>query len=362
MELEVWFDTYQYEINYDIGESAVKTLSIKETGVDLDKVLLRYGHHRGSPDLRECISEQYCGLSQEHMLVTTGASEANFIVVAALAKPGDQVIVEHPNYPSLYEVPRSLGCQVDLLTLKFEDKFKPDIDKLEKMITPETKLVSLTHPNNPTGSIISQKDLKRVVELVESYNTFLLFDETYRHMAFDAILPPAAALSPNVISISSMSKCYGIPGIRTGWLATKNKAVLESTLAVREQLSISNNALSEIITLNVLRKKDLFLNKAQERIKKNRNIVSDWIKTQKDLEWVFPRAGVVSFPRLKHPVEIDPEALYRKLAEKYKTFVVPGRCFEMPNNHFRLGFGADAEEIRSGLANLERALAELGRG
>jgi aspartate/methionine/tyrosine aminotransferase len=362
MELEVWFDTYQYEIDNDIGESAVKTLSIKDIGIDLNKIFLRYGYHKGNPDLRACIAEQYCGLSEEQILVTTGASEANFAIVAALVTPGDHVIIEHPNYPSLYEVPRSLGCRTDLLTLRFEDRFKPDIDELERRITQNTKLVSLTHPNNPTGSMISQKELKRIIDLVESYDTFLLFDETYRHLAFDDILPPAAALSPNVISISSMSKCYGLPGIRTGWLATKNQMILDSVLAIREQLSISNNALSEIIALAVLRKKDLYLSKAKERIRKNLDIVADWMKTQKDLEWIFPTAGVVSFPRLKSSLDVDPEDLYRLLAEKYKTFVIPGRCFEMPSNHFRLGYGADAEEIRSGLENFEKALAELKGG
>ena len=151
MPLEEWFDKYQYEIEYDVGESAVKYLSFGELNVDLANLPLRYGHHCGRPDLRKLISDQYDGLNPENVMVTTGASEANFCVVAALAKPGDHVIVEHPNYPSLYEVPRSLGCNVSLFSLKYENRFKPDLNELKKMITPETKLISLTHPNNPSG-------------------------------------------------------------------------------------------------------------------------------------------------------------------------------------------------------------------
>ena len=360
MELEIWFDKYQYAIDCDIGESAVKTLSVQDIDIDLEKVLLRYGYHTGHPDLREAVAGQYPGLSGDHIVVTTGASEANFVVVSALVKPGDHVIVEHPNYPSLYEVPRSLGCDVSLFTLKFENRFRPDLDELERMLTPRTKLVSLTHPNNPTGSMISEEDLRKVIELVESYETFLLFDETYRHMASDEnLLPPAASLSPNVISIASMSKCYGLPGIRTGWLATKSRFILDSAVAIREQLSISNNSLSEEIALSVLRRKDKFLADARNCIEPNRELVADWMSKQADFEWVSPEVGVVCFPRIKKDVNVNPEELYRLLAEKYRTFVVPGRCFEMDERHFRIGFGADIEEIEIGLSNLNNALNEL---
>ena len=360
MELEIWFDKYQYAIDYDIGESAVKTLSVGDINIDLDKILLRYGYHSGHPDLRDAVAEQYPGLSSDHVVVTTGASEANFVVVSALVKPGDHVIVEHPNYPSLYEVPRSLGCDVSLYTLRFENLFRPDLNELERMITPQTKLVSMTHPNNPTGAMISEEDLRRVIELVESHDTYLLFDETYRHMASEEnILPPAASLSPNVISIASMSKCYGLPGIRTGWLTTKNPFILESAVAIREQLSISNNSLSEEIALSVLRRKDKFLTDARKRIEPNRELVADWMSQQSDFEWVYPKVGVVCFPRIKKHVNVDPEEVYCHLAEKHRTFVVPGRCFEMENRHFRIGFGADQGEIEKGLANLNKTLYEL---
>jgi aspartate/methionine/tyrosine aminotransferase len=179
-------------------------------------------------------------------------------------------------------------------------------------------------------------------------------------MAFDEQrLPPAVSLSERAISISSMSKCYGLPGIRTGWLAAKNHSLLDKVLAIREQVSISNNALSEEIATLVLRKKDSFLSEARNRIKKNREVVAEWMQKQDNFEWIYPEAGVVSFPKIKKKIKTEPEKLYRHLAEKFKTFVVPGRCFEMDERHFRIGFGADSKEIRSGLANLNSALNEL---
>ena len=359
MELEDWFDTYQYEVAYDIGESAVKTLCVRELGMDLGPVVLRYGHHRGLPELRETIACHYPRFSAEDILVTTGASEANFILVASLVNPGDHVIVEHPNYPSNYHVPRSLGCEVSLFSLRFENRFKPVLEELEGLITSQTKLVSLTHPNNPTGSMVSEEELQKIVSLVESKGMYLLFDETYREMDFKMTLPPAATLSPRVISISSLSKSFGLPGLRTGWLATKNSTILNAALAVREQLSIANNTLSEQMALRVLSDKEKFLEKARERIETNRSIVSGWMERQECLEWINPEVGVVGLPRFRSPVDFDPEKLFRLLAEKYKTFVVPGRCFEMENTYFRIGFGADPQEIQTGLSNLEQAIKDF---
>ncbi len=359
MSLEVWFDKYQYEVDYDIGESAVKYMTFEQLGIDLGALPLRYGYHEGLPALREMLSRDYPGFAPENVIVTSGGSEANFIIMCALCKPGDHVIVEHPNYTSMYEVPRSLGCKVDLFGLDFDNAFKPDIDKLESMITPETKIVSLTHPNNPTGSMITEDELHRIIEIVEKNNTWLLFDETYRDMCFDSILPPASTLSPRVISLSSMSKCYGIPGIRLGWATTQDKQLLADLLAIREQISITNNVMSENIALEVLAEKEKYLIKSRDHIKRNRAAVDEWMKAQEDFEWVFPEAGVVAFPRLKESSGVDPEELIVSVVEKYRTFTIPGRCFEMDNHYFRLGFGANLEEIQTGLANMGKALADL---
>lgn len=360
MELEIWFDTYQYEIDYDVGESAVKTLPLGAVPVDLNDVRLRYGYHRGKPELRNIIAGQYEGLNADNILVTTGASEANFAVVSALVNPGEHVIIEHPNYPSLYEVPRSLGCDVSLFTLRYENKFRPDLDELEKMIRPDTKLISITHPNNPTGSMISRDDLDNIIAMAENHGIPLLSDETYQFLTpGEAMLPPAAVLSENAVSITSMSKCYGLPGIRTGWMASRNRSWIDHCVAVREQVSISNNALSEVITARVLEDKEFYLARARQRIQTNLAVLKEWMERQSALEWIPPEAGVVCFPRFKQEIDIDPEEFFRMAAEKYRTFIVPGRCFEMNPRHFRIGFGADADELGEGLKRLEKALSDL---
>lgn len=355
MSIEDWFDNYQYEVDYDVGESGVKFLNFSSLKLDLGDLPLRYGHHRGKPELRELISQDYERVSPDQIAVTTGASEANFAVIASLVGENDHIIVEHPNYPSLYEVPRSLNRRLDLLHLTFEEKFKPNLEKLESLITPQTKLVTLTHPNNPTGSIITEKMLYEIVEMVEEHDAYLLFDETYRELSFKKTLPPAATLSPRVISITSMSKVYGLPGIRIGWVAA-DKHIIESVRAVREQLTICNSVIGEEIAIHVLRRKQDFLKNVKKRVASNFKVVQEWMKRQEDLEWVCPKGGVVGFPRFKMDMSTDNLCLL--LVKKYRTFVVPGHCFEM-NNHFRLGFGGEAEELKAGLNCVDKALNRL---
>lgn len=361
MSLEVWFDDYQYAIENDIGESAVKYLSVADLGIDLARVALRYGHHTGAPELREAIAAGYPGLTRDQVVVTSGASEAIFSLNCAVVRPGDHVVVEHPNYPSLYDIPQSLGCEVSLLHLEYADAFKPRLDRLERLMRPHTRMISFTHPNNPTGSTITLEELEALLRFAEKHDVYLLFDETYRELDFADALPPAATLSPRAISVSTMSKCYGLPGIRIGWLATQDARILESVLTIREQVTITNNALGEVIALHVLGDRRSHLERARRHVEKNRAAVTEWVDRTPWVEWVPPEAGVVGLPRIRRDVDVDPEKLYRLLAEKYRTFAVPGRCFGVDNRHFRLGFGATQEEILRGLAALERAFAEVAR-
>jgi len=152
---------------------------------------------------------------------------------------------------------------------------------------------------------------------------------------------------------------YGIPGIRIGWAATQDKRIMEFMVAIREQVTITNNAMSEEIALSVLRRRSELLAKSKTRVERNRAIVSAWIDGQDDFEWIYPVAGVVALPRLKDGISVDPEDIYLGLASKYRTFTIPGRCFEMDNRYFRLGFGADPDEITTGLENISKLMAEL---
>jgi aspartate/methionine/tyrosine aminotransferase len=356
MPLEDWFDRYQYEIDYDIGESGVKFRTPDALGVDLGKIGLRYGHHRGAPELRSLISEQYEGLKPDQIAITTGSSEANFAVIVSLVNDGGSMIVQHPNYPSLYEVPRSLGLPHDLFRLRFEEEFTTDLGRLEELMkSRQTKLVTLTHPNNPTGSVISEERLREIIELVESHDAFLLHDETYRELSFNKPPPPAASLSDHAISMTTMSKGYGLPGIRVGWVAGPAE-VIEKVTAVREQITICNNSLGEVIATSALKQKDRILKNVREHLHRNFELIKRWMANQNQLEWIEPKGGAVAFPRLK--AESSTEALCRLLVTKYRTFTIPGYTFGM-DRHLRIGFGGEAEELTEGLTRLGHALKEV---
>jgi aspartate/methionine/tyrosine aminotransferase len=356
MALEDWFDTYQFEVDYDIGESGMKFLKVADLGIDLDEIELRYGYHLGGPELREEISSLY-GLTKENVAVTTGASESNFAVIAHLVGSDKHMIVEHPTYPSLYEVPRSLNLDLSLLHLKWEDGFKPDVDKLRALIKPNTRLITLTHPNNPTGSQIDEKSLLEIIEIAESNDIYIMLDETYRDLTFKEPPPLAATLSKNAISLTSMSKVYGVPGIRIGW-AVADKPIIEGIRAVREQVTICNSSLGEAIALGVLQRRKGILPKIKSRVLSNYAILKEWMGKQSWLEWIEPEGGVVCAPRLR--MGGSTMKLCKLLVEKYRTFVVPGYGLEM-DDYFRLGYGGSEEELVKGLEKLNQALAELYR-
>lgn len=355
MPLEIWFDEYQFEIDYDIGESGTKFHTVKNLDIDLNDVELRYGYHLGHPTLRKEIAKQYKGNSSENIAVTTGASEANFAIIAHLVGPKDHIIVEHPTYPSLYQVARSLGRDLTLFKLNWENEFRPDMDTLRKLVKPNTKLITLTHPNNPTGSVISKSELKEAIEIAEDANAYLMVDETYRDLMFQTPPPLAATMSPSAISLTSMSKTWGLPGIRIGWAAAE-KSIIEAIRAVREQVTICNSSVGEAIAREVIRKKDEILPIIRKSVISNFKIVEEWMGSQKWLEWIAPHSGVVGAPRLVKGGSTN--ELCKLLVTKYRTFTVPGSRMEL-EGHFRLGFGGEQDELIKGLEQLGRALKEL---
>jgi aspartate/methionine/tyrosine aminotransferase len=355
MPLEVWFDEYQFEVDYDIGESGMKFFSIKELDIDLNDVDLRYGYHLGHPGLRSEIVREYSGQTIDNVAVTTGASEANFSVIAHLVGPKDHIIVEHPTYPSLFQVPRSLGRDLTLFHLKWEDDFRPDMESLRKLVKPNTKLITLTHPGNPTGTVITKDELKEAIEIAEAAGAYLMVDETYRDLMFEDPPPLAATMSPIAISLTSMSKTWGVPGIRIGWAVADN-SIIQAIRAIREQITICNSSVGEAIAKEILMKKNKILSMLRKSMFSNYKILKEWMDSQDWLEWVEPKSGVVCAPRLKRGGSTD--KLCKLLVTKYRTFTVPGSAMEL-DGHFRIGFGGEQEELVKGLEQLGHALKEI---
>ncbi len=344
-------------IDCNLAESSVTDGLISDLGINLDGLVLMYGDHYGKPELRELIAAGHPNLQPEDVLMTVGAAAALFIVSTSLLQAGDRLLVVFPNYATNIETPRQMGCEMDFYPLTFDNGFRIDVDDIASRITPATKLVSLTCPHNPTGSMITEADLLRLIAAVEAKGCHLLFDETYREMSFGKVLPPAAALSPSVISVSSLSKTYGLPGIRMGWLICRDKTLMQTFLAAKEQIFISNSVVDEEIAYQFLSRKAEHLQRIRQHIDTNFAITKAWMAEQTDFEWVEPQGGCVCFPRIKPDSGVDVEKFYKLLNTVYKTFTGPGHWFESDRAHMRVGFGwPSKDELARGLNNITQAL------
>ena len=322
-------------------------------------MLLPYGDHLGAERLRALIAADTDTLSPDHVLVTAGAASALFIVATALLGANDHALICAPNYATNLETPRAIGADAEIFELRFEDGWRLDLERLASRIRPETRLISVTYPHNPTGSMITPDELHALVALVEDHPTArLLVDETYRELAYDEPLPMAAALSPRVLAVSSMSKTYGLPGLRVGWLTCRDERLMETLLAAKEQIFICGAVLEEELAARVLERRQAALSLVHAKTRKHLDVVRDWIDGHELFEWVEPKAGVVCFPRLRPEIEIDVDGFYRALLAEHGTYVGPGHWFDQDRRFFRLGFAwPGQEELERGLEGLDLAAA-----
>jgi aspartate/methionine/tyrosine aminotransferase len=352
-------EAFGYEnIDCNLSESSFTDQKFGDLGFNINDLVLLYGDHKGKIELRELIVQD-TNLSPDDVLVTSGAATALFIITTSLLNKNDHAVIAKPNYATNIETPRAIGAEVSYLNLRFENGFDLDIKELEKLVTEKTKLVSLTYPHNPTGVLINEDKLKAIIRLIKKKGTYLLLDETYRDMSFTEKLPVAATLSDRVISISSMSKSYGLPGIRIGWILCKSKQLMETFLAAKEQICITNSVIDEEIAFQYLKKKEEFFAPVQKIILKNFGIIKEFMARQDILEWIEPHGGCVCFPRIKSNISINTNKFHDILLNKYATYIGRGHWFEEDARYMRIGYSWDSsEKLQKGLNNILKALKE----
>jgi aspartate/methionine/tyrosine aminotransferase len=349
---ELGYDT----ITCNLSESSVTDAVLGDLEIRLQDLALPYVEHRGDRRLREAIARQYSGIEADDVLVTPGAAAALFIVHVVLLEKGDHLLVEHPNYGTNLETPRALGCALDLLPLAFEDAFQPDLDFARRQVSSRTRLLSVTNPHNPTGVLKPEPVVRELLEIAAGCGARLLVDETYRDVSAAAKPPLAAALDARALSVSSMSKAYGLPGIRIGWIVTRDAALREDLLAAKEQIVICNSAVDEAIALQFLEARARFQPRIRAHIARNELVLREWMAGQRWLEWVPPQAAVVAFPRFRPALRVDTGAFYETLLREHRTLVGPGHWFEMDDRYLRIGFGYPTEAALSeGLGHVEDA-------
>lgn len=333
------------ELGYDtiannLSESSCADMTLADLEIDGDvsRLLLQYGDHMGLPRLREHLTENV--LDVEDVLITSGAAPALFIVATALLNADEHLVVVRPNYATNLETPRALGADISFVDLRFEDGWELDLDRIAADLRQDTKLVSVTLPHNPTGTTFAPDTLRALVAMVEAHPVArLLVDETYRELAYDAPLPLAASLSPRVIGVSSVSKTYGLPGLRTGWITCRDAELMTTFLAAKEQILLAGSIIDEELTARVFDVRKRVLPPIMAKAARHRQLVIDWIAGQDVFEVVTPQAGVICFPRIRAEHAVDPDRFYDALLGTYGTYVGPGHWFGQDRRGFRLGYG-----------------------
>ena len=360
--LEVYLGHWEFAARHHLTASDAQTLSVREVlGEDgleeLAALQLGYTPTWGGDDLRAAIAATYDVVEPDDVLVFAGAEEAMFWALQELAGPGDHAVVTVPNYQSMESLPAATGADVDGLTLRAEDDWAPDLDALAGLLRPATRLVAVNFPNNPTGGLPDPATWAALVALCEEHGARVFSDEVYRGLepAGTAPLPQAADLSPTAVSVGVMSKAYGLPGLRIGWLACRDRALLARLERRKHFTSICNAAPSELIAVHALRRGAEIRARNRAIIDANLPVFDAFFAAHGErFEWAPPQAGCVCFPRYLGADGV--EAFCRDLVEEAGVVLLPASMYasalgEVPPDRFRLGIGrADPEPALEALA------------
>lgn len=340
-------------IEINLTESSYSDQIINFDFLKLKEVLLCYGDHRGNVKLRHLLASEGNNLTAENVLLTVGASAALFIIATTLLDKGDEIVVMRPNYATNIATPKAIGANIRYIDVTFENNFKINFEELENTVSLNTKYISVTNPHNPTGVCLSREEMERLATIAEKNNCYLLVDETYRDLVQGELLPLATDFTHKAISVSSCSKSLGLPGIRVGWIISRDLTLMEKLLAAKEQIHITGSVLDEEVAYRFLVNKHEVFAPIKKDIAEKFQILCDWFEQQSDFEWVKPQGGVVCFPRMKNLQSINIEKFYNTLNHEYGTFVGPGHWFEMPKHYMRLGYAwLSKTQLQQGLAAL----------
>jgi aspartate/methionine/tyrosine aminotransferase len=321
-----------------------------------ENLRLGYTESTGHPLLRAEIASLYEGIGADDVLVFAGAEEAIFCLSNVLLGPGDHAVVTWPGYQSLYEVGRAAGAEITLHELREDDGWDLDPERLIAALRPETRLVVVNAPHNPTGMLPSHEQWSRLTGELARRRIHLLADEVYRFLEFDPAdrLTAGADAFERGISLGVMSKSFAMAGLRIGWLATPDRELLARCAAFKDYTTICSSAPAEILALIGLRARDAVLARSRRIVTANLELLDRFFADHSDrVTWVRPRGGSIGFPRLLDDEPIDDFAA--RLVEAEGVLLLPGSQFGHPGNHFRIGFGR--EDLPQAVARLEGFVA-----
>jgi len=363
-KLERYYTLYEFTADYLLCSSDCEAMSIREllaleegAGEKMLDLGLGYTETKGAPELRRDIATIYKEISPEDLLVCSGAQEPIFLFSQAMLKAGDEVIVQSPCYQSLQSVPESLGCGIKEWKVRYKGHTPTfDIEELEQMISSDTKIIYLNTPHNPTGFHFTESEQSAIVALARKNNIIIFCDEVYRELEreLEYRIPAIADVYENGVSLGVMSKTYGLPGLRIGWLATKNQSILDKIAILKEYTTICNSGPSEFLAGVGLRNRQAIIDRNLQIVENNLPLLDVFFNKYKNLfSWHKPVAGPIGFVKMNFD-EPDGRFAERVLKEK-KVLLLPGDIYDY-NGFFRIGFCR--KNMPEALAKFEEFIAE----
>ena len=357
--LERYFARYEFSARYLLSSSDCESLLMSEliamadaeTRQLWDELRLGYTESPGHPLLREAIADIYSGIDVDEVLVLV-PEEGIFLLMHALLEPGDHVVCTFPGYQSLYEVARSIGCEVAQWEPIESQDWRFDIEALKQLMRPNTRLVIANFPHNPTGYIPPREDYQVLIDLVQERGSYLLSDEMYHFLEFEegATLPSACERYERAFSLFGLSKTFGLPGLRMGWIATQNKEVLARIAALKDYTTICHSAPSEILAIIALKNRTKIIEMQLRRLRRNISVLDSFFSEYGDyFQWHRPLGSSLSFPRLLF--EDSASSFCEKLLKNTGILLTPSSLFKFGDQHIRVGFGKeDLPEVISKFA------------
>jgi len=359
--LEHWMNEYYFDTEIDIGSSGVQNFSFAElrnllqlTHEEIDAVVFQDSATFGDQYLRAAIAERWGDGNPDQVMVTHGSSEAIYLIMNALVQPDDEIIVLDPCYQQLFSIAESLKCRLKRWRLRFNKKFRPDITELESLLSAQTRAVVVNFPHNPTGVSISAEEQKELINVIDKVGAYLIWDAAFGDITYvKAPLPYPNLQYERSISMGTLSKSFGLPGLRVGWMLGPPD-LLDRCAQLRDYITLHLSPLTELIALRVIRNADTLLNLRLTEAGQNLRTLEKWVtEHQSIVKWAPPDGGVCTLPQLSSVSDV--EVFCRRLARTYSVLLVPGTCFNCPE-HVRLGFGSSPKILNEGLTRLSAAL------
>lgn len=365
-ELERWQSTWENRVRFNLSESGVHPLTIQEllglagaSAMPLLEVRLGYSQSNGTDLLRERIAALYPGASPDQILVTTGSSEANFVTCWRLIEPGDKVAIMQPNYQQTWGLAQNFGAQVRPFQLHEKEGWEPYAEEIRTAIVPGTRLVVVTNPHNPTGHVLSEASRKVILERTAEVGAWLLADEVYTGAERDGRTTQSFWGSyDKVIVVNGLSKAYGLPGLRIGWIVAPPALTLEAW-SRHDYTTIGPSGATDHLAAVALesRVRDKLIERTRRILNANYPVMEAWLKSFGDtFTWHPPQAGAICWARYRQA--IPGGEIVEKVRAQHSVLLVPGEQFGMPS-FIRFGFGDDLQHFQEALAETERALRRL---